>query len=56
MSVQLRSIETLNRVRKEDTYAILVIDNEGDIIIYSDVEPAKSELMMVLDNGMADYE
>jgi hypothetical protein len=56
MSVQLRSIETLNRVTKEDTYAIVVIDNEGEITIYSDLQPAKAELLLVLENGMEDYE
>jgi hypothetical protein len=56
MSVSLRSIETLNRVTKEDTYAIVVIDNEGEITIYSDLQPAKAELLLVLENGMEDYE
>jgi hypothetical protein len=56
MSVQLRSLDTLNRVKKEDTYAIILIDNEGDIQIFSDVSPTRAELEFVLSNGMEDYE
>lgn len=50
-------MNALKNVVVKDAYAVIVIDGEtGDLTIFSDITPKKAELMMVLDNGMEDYE